>query len=274
MPPVSLSEAVARLRAAGVEAPAREARILWRVAGEEAAAFARAVARRVAREPVALIEGRRGFWTLELEVSRETLIPRPESETLIEAALAAWPERGAVRRILDLGTGTGCLLLAALTEFPGAFGVGVDLAPGAARLAARNAVTAGLGGRAAFVAGDWGEAVAGGFDLVLCNPPYIESGAMAGLMPEVRLFEPARALDGGVDGLASYRRVMAALARLLRGRGVGVVELGAGQAAAVAALAAAAGLAVRAVRDDLAGVARAMVLSRGLGALGSRADGE
>lgn len=254
------AEAVTRLRTAGIENPVREARLLRAFAGDADLAFAEAVARRAAREPLALITGRRGFWTLDLAVSGDTLVPRPDSETLVEAALAARPARGEVRRILDLGTGTGCLLLAALTEFPRAFGVGVDVWAPAAALARRNARSCGLAARSAFLAGDWAAALGGGFDLVLCNPPYVAREALGALMPEVREFEPRRALDGGAGGLEEYRRVVADLPRLLGPEGVAVVELGAGQAGDVAALAQAAGLAVVATRDDLGDVARALVL--------------
>ncbi len=268
-----LAEGVAALAAAGVEAPAREARLLLLHAlGRPAAALldrrervaapglARLVARRAAREPMALILGRQGFWTLELEVSAATLIPRADSETVVEAALAAHP---APCRVLDLGTGTGCLLLAVLAERPAAWGVGVDLSPAAAALAARNAAANGLAARAAFLAGNWAAALAGRFDLVLSNPPYIPSADLAGLMPEVIAHEPARALDGGADGLAAYRRITAVLPGLLAPGGMAVLELGIGQDASVPALARAAGLRVVALRPDLGGVARALVLQGG-----------
>jgi release factor glutamine methyltransferase len=214
----------------------------------------------VAHEPFAYLIGRVGFWTLELEVSPATLIPRADSETLVEAALEACPDKGAALRVLDLGTGTGALLLAVLSEFPAANGIGIDLKPAAAALAARNAARLGLAARARFLAGDWAAAVLGPFDLILCNPPYIESAAIAGLMPEVAQHEPASALDGGADGLAAYRRIIADLPRVLAPRGVAVLELGQGQQAAVAALGRAAGLKPEACSADLGGVPRALVL--------------
>ncbi len=166
-----------------------------------------------------------------------------------------------MRRILDLGTGTGCLLLAALTEFPAAFGVGVDRVPDAAALAGRNARATGLAGRCAMVCADWAAPLAGRFDLVLSNPPYIESETIAGLMPEVALHEPRSALDGGADGLDAYRALLAALPDLLAPGGVAVLELGVGQADRVAALACAAGFRAPALRHDLGGIARAAVLT-------------
>jgi release factor glutamine methyltransferase len=269
----ALRSVAARLRAAGIEDAMFEARLLVahalgvsprEVIGAPRAPPAEAlealVARRLAREPMALILGHQGFWTLDLEVSAATLIPRPDSETLIEAALAVFPDRGAVGRVLDLGTGTGCLLLSALAEFPSAWGVGVDRVPAAAALAARNARRNGLAGRAAFLCADWAAPLAARFDLVLSNPPYIPGGDIAGLMPEVARFEPRSALDGGPDGLDAYRRLLADLPRLLTPGGVAVIELGAGQSGAVAALAAAAGFGAPDLRCDLGGVARAMVL--------------
>ena len=269
----ALRRGAAALAAAGIEDARREARMLLHhalgVPGRSLlspdakvneAMFDALVARRAAREPMAFILGRQGFWTLDLEVSPATLIPRADSETLIHAALAAFPDRARVRTILDLGTGTGALLLAALVEFPGAVGLGIDIAPAAVALAARNARANGLAGRAMFLAGRWGAAVAGRFDLVLANPPYIESADIAGLMPEVAAHEPRSALDGGMDGLDAYRAIVADLPRLLAPGGVAILELGQGQAAPVAALAAGAGLAGAQTRADHGGIARALVV--------------
>jgi release factor glutamine methyltransferase len=261
-----------RLAAAGIEEPRREARIILAAAlGTDAAgvfanenieeqSFECLLRRRAAREPMAYILGRREFWGLEFVVSPATLIPRADSETIIEAALAACPERNAVKRILDLGTGTGSLLLAALHEFPAAYGVGVDAAPAAAALARHNAELLGLAGRAGFFAGDWAAALDAKFDLVLCNPPYIPAADLAGLMPEVTKYEPRLALDGGADGLAAYRRVIAGLPALLAQRGVAILELGRGQADSVAALAEQKGF-CSATRADLAQIPRALVIT-------------
>jgi release factor glutamine methyltransferase len=223
---------------------------------EAAVLFADMLKRRLAHEPMAFVLGHQGFWTLDLMVSPATLIPRADSEAIVEAALHT-PAPG---RVLDLGTGTGCLLLAVLSEHPAAFGVGVDLSVEAAMLAAANARANGLGNRAVFLAGGWADSLQGGFDLVLSNPPYIESAAIAGLMPEVALHEPARALDGGADGLDAYRAIVADLPRLLAPGGHAVLELGQGQATAVAALALAAGLGVTGTHADLGGVERALIL--------------
>lgn len=266
----ALRHGAALLAAAGVDSPQLDARLLLgHAAGLSREALLRdpglvvdpmpyhaLLARRAAREPVALILGRQEFWSLEFEVSAATLIPRADSEAVIEAALAALPDRGRVRSILDLGTGTGCLLLATLTEFPAAWGVGVDRAAEAVRLAARNAGALGLAARAAFLCGDWDGALSARFDLVLSNPPYIPGGDIAGLMPEVARHEPGGALDGGADGLDAYRSILAALPRLLAPGGVAVLEIGFGQADDVAALA---GGPV-AFRADLSGIPRAMIL--------------
>jgi release factor glutamine methyltransferase len=220
------------------------------------------LARRQAREPLALILGRREFWSLDFSVSPATLIPRPESETLIEATLVEFTDRPPPRRILDLGTGTGCLLLAALAEFPGAFGIGIDRSPPATTLAAHNAAMLNLADRAAFLCGDWAAALDGQFDLILCNPPYIPSADLSALMPEVACYEPRAALDGGCDGFSAYRALVPNLPRLLAPDGIAVLELGAGQAETADELARDAGF-VPALRRDLSGIARALVLKSG-----------
>ena len=271
----ALHRAAGILAEAGVEAPRREARLLAaHLLGAapsallpatsliDDAAYAELVGRRATREPLALITGRRGFWTLELEVSPDTLVPRADSETLVEAVLDHVADKAALLRVLDLGTGTGCLLLAVLDACPRAFGIGVDLSEPACRLAARNAAANGLAERSAFVTGDWAAALQGRFHVILSNPPYIETAALAGLMPEVRLFEPARALDGGAGGLSAYAHIIESLPRLLAQDGYAVLELGAGQEAAVRHLAGERGLTHLTTRADLAGIARAAVFTR------------
>lgn len=274
-----LRRAVARLRAAGVESAVADARLLAEaalgldrtalltggdrsVAAADQVRLAALIDRRAAREPVSRILGRRGFWTLDLALGPDTLDPRPDSETLVEAALAAFPDPAAPLRVLDLGTGTGCLLLAVLAERPRAWGVGVDLSPRAAAVARANAARNGLADRAAFLAGDWATALAGRFDLVLSNPPYIERAAIADLEPEVHAFDPPRALDGGPDGLDAYRALAAALPGLLAPGGVAVLELGQGQGTAVAALLTTADLPIASRKCDLAGIERCLVARR------------
>lgn len=266
----ALRHGAALLEAAGVDSPRLDARLLLSFATGlsretllrdtlqtiDPMRYHAFLARRAAREPLALILGRQEFWSLDFEVSAATLIPRADSETVVQAAIAALPERGRVLRVLDLGTGTGCLLLAALTEFPAAWGLGIDRSAEAATLAARNAAALGLAGRAAFLCSDWDDALSGQFDLVLSNPPYIPTADIAGLMPEVALHEPGRALDGGMDGLTAYRHILAALPRLLAPGGAAVLEIGVGQAALVAELAG--GPVV--FYSDLAGIPRAAVV--------------
>ena len=219
--------------------------------------FEALVARRLAHEPVAYIVGHRDFWTIRLAVGPGVLIPRPESETLIEAAIAHFGT-GAPRTILDLGTGPGTLLLAALAEWPGASGLGVDASEAALGYARANAAALTMEGRAAFRRGDWAQGVDGPFDLVLCNPPYIAEDEA--LMPDIAAHEPAAALFAGSDGLADYRRIIPALPRLLAPGGAAVLEIGASQHMLVAALARAAGFAVD-CRRDLGGRDRALVLT-------------
>lgn len=215
------------------------------------------VNRRAAGEPVAYIIGQREFWSLDLQVTPDVLIPRPDSETLIVAALEA--VRGPPGRILDLGTGSGALLLAALSEWPQATGLGVDASAAALAVAEANAERLGFGARTAFRLGNWGEGLQEHFDLVLSNPPYVKDKAE--LSPEVRDHEPASALFSGPEGLDDYWRLLPQLSGLMTDHGVAIVEIGSAQAAPVLALAAAAGL-QGGVRQDLAGLDRCVVLRR------------
>ncbi|MGQ3674148.1 peptide chain release factor N(5)-glutamine methyltransferase [Xanthobacter sp. TB0139] len=215
--------------------------------------------RRITGEPVARILGHREFWSLDFQLSPDTLVPRPDTETVIEVALDAFPERDAALRILDLGTGSGAILAALLVERPQALGVGVDRAEGAARTALDNFDHVGVGERAFAVVGDWGAGLVGGFDLVVSNPPYITSHAMLILPREVRSHDPALALDGGVDGLDAYRAIIADAPRLLCSGGLVVLELGVGQEEDVSGLLKAAGLVVCGpAKPDLAGIPRAI----------------
>jgi len=217
------------------------------------------LARVVAREPLSRILGVREFWGLEFLLSPDTLDPRPESETIVEAALARLPDRNRAYRILDLGTGSGCLLLALLSERPMATGVGIDCAFGAAAAARENAQRLGLVGRADFAVGDWAAAITGRFDAVTANPPYIASSMIATLSPEVRDFDPRVALDGGGDGLGCYRAIARDLPRLMAPHGIFAGELGLGQDCAVAGIIALAGLAFETTVPDLAGTPRCIV---------------
>ena len=219
-------------------------------------AFGQLLTRRLAREPIAQILGRRGFWTIELAVTPDVLTPRPETELLLESAVAHFGER-APTRILDLGTGSGALLLAALDQWPAATGLGVDASPAALAVARANARRLGLAGRAAWRQADWADGLDERFDLILCNPPYVE--ADADLPPEVRDHEPHLALFAGVDGLDAHRRIAPQLTRLLAPGGLAALEFGAGQVEAVRALYAAHGL-PGAIRHDLADRDRAIVI--------------
>ena len=220
------------------------------------------LARMVEREPLSRILGRREFWGLEFALSADTLDPRPETEAVVEAVLRRVPNRVAPLRFLDLGTGTGCILLALLSEFPAAIGFGVDIAPGAAMTARRNAAALGLAERAHFLVGDWGGAVSSRFDVIVSNPPYITGASLADLPREVALYDPPRALDGGADGLSAYRSLAVDLFRLLGPRAVFACEVGLGQAPAVAAILQASGLAVDGCERDLAGIPRCVVAWR------------
>jgi release factor glutamine methyltransferase len=274
-----IARLAARLAEAGIEDAHAEAWLLLAAAagreraelvtGEGAAldpgAQARLEAllrRRLAREPMAYILGEKEFWSLRLAVGPAVLIPRPDSETLVEAALARIPDRTAPLRILDLGTGSGCLLLALLSELPNATGTGVDASPGALAVAEANARDLGFAKRASFITGDWGRGLDGSFDLIVSNPPYVREPDWPGLQPEVRDFEPPAALLAGADGLDAYRGLVPDSVRLLATDGVLVLEIGLGQGDAVTAILAAQGLDVVELRRDLAGVERCLVARR------------
>ena len=233
----------------------REALLLQHLDDRTPPGFAPLLVRRVAHEPVAYITGRRAFWTIELAVGPGVLIPRPDSETLIEAAVDHFGATGPTC-VLDLGTGPGTLLLAALAEWPGASGIGVDASPVALDYARANARALDLDARATFRQGDWAAEIAERFDLILANPPYI--GADEALPEEVRAHEPAEALFAGADGLAAYRELLPQLPARLAPGGIAVIEIGASQAAPVAALATAVGFKV-VLHQDLGQRPRALV---------------
>ena len=220
--------------------------------------------RRLAHEPVSRICGHREFWSLPFCVTSDVLDPRPETETLVEAALATLgpARRNAPLRIADLGTGSGALLVALLRELPHAYGVATDRSAAALHVARENAQANNVGARAGFVVCDYGAALAGGFDIVVTNPPYIRSEDIANLSPEVHAYDPVLALDGGPDGLAAYRAIAADALRLLSVNGFIVVECGQGQAEAIARLCIEAGLFIpHPPKPDLAGILRALVAS-------------
>jgi release factor glutamine methyltransferase len=270
-----LRAATARLGAAGVAAPRLDARVLIAhalgvapeavmlapgrpVGAGERRAIDRLIARRARREPVARIVRRREFWSLPFRVTPATLDPRPDSETVVEAALATIGDRDRALRLLDLGTGTGCLLLALLSELPQARGLGVDIAPAALKVARANAAALGLKARARFRRGAWADGLGGRWDVVVANPPYIPSGELASLPAEVA-FDPVGALDGGRDGLVGYRAIAAALPRIAAPGGVVALEVGAGQAGRVATLLESHDLRIDKIVRDLAGVDRVVV---------------
>jgi release factor glutamine methyltransferase len=273
-----LRDAAVALAAAGIDNVRFEARLLLAHAaglsaeqliarGAEPAPAAVAerlralTARRVLREPMAYILGEREFWGLPFKVSPAVLVPRPDSETLIEAALALMPDRQRPWRILDLGLGSGCLLLTLLREYPAASGVGLELSEEALAVAQANAEALAVDARARLVLGDWQQPdwqqrLGGPFDLLVSNPPYIEAGAIERLMPEVARFEPRLALDGGPDGLAAYRNIATAAPALMAPGGRVLVESGEGQVTEISRIFASAGLIMEAPWRDLAGIDR------------------
>jgi release factor glutamine methyltransferase len=274
-----LAAAAARLGAAGVEGAARDARLLLAAAleagpelptahrervldGTERARIERLIARRAAREPVSRILGRRGFWSLDFKITPDTLDPRPDSETLIEAVLGRIDEPTTPRHILDLGTGCGCLLLALLSELPGARGLGVDISEAALGVARKNADSLGFGARTRFERRDWAAGLSGPWQVIISNPPYIKEREIEGLAPEVAHHDPKTALDAGPDGLDAYRALLPQAARLLDRGGTLALEVGKGQQDAVEALLVAAGLSPLGWVRDLGGIERCLVATQ------------
>lgn len=271
------SRAIAeRLRALGIDSARLDARLLVAevlgvepgvvftkpdtpLTDEQAARIEVLAARRLAREPMSHILGRRGFWTLTLKVTADTLDPRADTETLIEAVLSLIADRAAPLRIVDFGTGTGAILLALLSELPNATGLGVDKSPAALAIAKENAKANGLEPRTDFMLADWGRDLDERFNVIVSNPPYIPDQDIDGLEPEVAAFEPRLALAGGLDGLDCYRALIPHMGRLLAPDGLAAVEIGMGQADAVAQLFAVSGMEVAAVARDLAGVERCVI---------------
>jgi release factor glutamine methyltransferase len=265
-----------QFRAAGIETPELDARVLighalgldhtglvgaaaQQLSDLSASQIERFAARRLSGEPVSRIVGTREFWGLRFDVTPDVLVSRPETETVVELALdLIAANRTRALRIADLGTGSGAILIALLSELPNAVGIGTDTSLRALSVARANAARLGFGARAHFVACDFGAALAGPFDLVVSNPPYIASAEIETLAVEVREHDPRGALDGGSDGLAAYRAIAADAPRLLGVSGHLLVEIGAGQEAAVSAIFAGAGLALAASRPDLSGIPRAL----------------
>jgi release factor glutamine methyltransferase len=269
----------ARLKTAAVESAEIDARILTGhalgldltglisaaqrlITPDESARLEEFARRRLAGEPVARIIGEKEFWGLPLQLSSATLVPRPDTETVVELALELLRAGGNLNRplrVADLGTGSGAILLALLSELPAAQGFGTDISEGALQTAGANAARAGLLDRAAFIACDYASGLTGPFDLIVSNPPYIRSADVDGLAAEVRNHDPLAALDGGTDGLDAYRALIPQAARLLAPGGPLVVEAGQGQSGPIQALMAAAGLTpVAAPKADLAGIPRAV----------------
>ena len=273
----ALRRAAARFAAAGIDTPALDARLLlMHVSGlprealvaepeavlppEVMARYEALVSARASRQPVAQLTGMREFWGMEFTVTPDVLTPRPETETLVEAVLRRVPDREAPMRILDLGTGTGCLLLSLLSELPGARGLGVDASPAALAVAKANAEALRLSARSHFRLSEWCKEVVGTFEIIVANPPYIPSNAIGALMPEVAAYEPRMSLDGGMDGLACYRNIAAELPfHASKGAWI-VLEVGEGQHEAVADIFMQAGFRLKAVEPDLSGVMRCVTL--------------
>jgi len=272
----ALEDTIRRLDNAGVSGAPRDARLLLEhvtgagpglmatdpgrlLSDGETARLEELVGRRQLREPMSHLLGRREFWSLEFNVTADTLDPRPDSETLIEAALDATADHSARLEILDLGTGTGCLLLALLSELPAASGLGIDISEAALDVARLNAAALALDRRVEFRHGDWGGALERQFDIIVANPPYIRRGDIDLLQPEIARFEPRVALDGGPDGLDAYRILATDMGRLLTPGGFAVIEIGKGQDTEITNIFLRSGLEIRDTKNDLGGIRRCLV---------------
>jgi release factor glutamine methyltransferase len=220
--------------------------------------------RRERREPMSHIMGEREFWSLPFKVTKDTLTPRPDSETLIEAVLRHIPDQKRDMQVLDLGVGTGCLLLSILSEYPMAQGLGIDISPAALQVARENAKCLGLDERSVFQEGNWADGLSQKFDLILSNPPYIPSGEKDVLEPEVAQFEPDSALYGGPDGLDDYRKLADALPGVMDVDSLAVLEIGINQAYDVTKLMEIAGLRVLETPKDLSGIERCAIIRKKL----------
>ena len=255
----SVREATDRLRAAGNESARADARHLWEHARGNDAEFRDLIERRLRHEPVAYIAGHKEFWSLDFEVGPGVLVPRPETETLIEAALTELPDRNSVTGILDLGVGSGCVLVSLLSEYPNSRGLGIDSSEAALGWARRNVLKRGMMDRTQLRVGSW-EDVEGTFDLIVSNPPYIPTSEISALPRDIRDHEPKAALDGGPDGVDAYRSIASVLTRALRPGAMAFLEIGAGQHQLVSEIMTAAGLKVVRLALDLAGIRRCVVL--------------
>ncbi len=272
----SIMEASEILQTAEVENPRREARLLachffdidmakvlgrpeLEISEDQVVVFQQGVARRANREPMSHILGEKEFWGLPFKVNQHTLTPRPDSETLIEAVLEKIEDKSAPLHILDLGTGTGCLLLSLLSEYPNAQGIGVDLSEAALAVAKENAQSLGLSERMKFVQGSWFEGITGKFDIIISNPPYIPRRDEGILEPEVAEYEPHMALFGGMDGLHCYRAITMEAGVFLNPNGLLILEIGVHQAEDVSGLVGESGFKEIIVKKDLAGIERCVM---------------
>ena len=254
-----LREVAARLSAGGVESARTEARILIEYAKGDRSTLESIIARRIAHEPIAYITGHREFWSLDFEVGPGVLIPRPETETLVEEALKAFPERDAPLNVLDLGTGSGAILIAFLSERPNARGLGVEQSQDAMIWARRNVTRHRVESRLRLQGDDWLMLGEGRFDLIFSNPPYIESGVVPTLDSDVKDYEPLAALDGGHDGLDAYRALAPIIAAQLATGGRAFLEIGQGQEQKVPMILKASGLETTRLAPDLAGIPRVVI---------------
>lgn len=278
--PADFTDAVCKLRDAGIDSPRLEARMLREAAekppevpvipqddapdmpADTGGRFAALLARRLNHEPMAYITGHREFWGLDFRVGPGVLVPRPDTETIIDAVTQDIPDRARPLEILDLGTGSGCILAALLHEYPKAHGTALEASALARKYAAANFQALGLAERVQLLAANWSDGLHGSYDLVVSNPPYIESGDIAGLDPDVADYEPVTALDGGPDGLSPYRRIFPMLNGILNPGGRIAFEFGLGQDAELVGIARKSGLIADRVAKDLAGIGRVLVAKR------------